>query len=157
MGSKGMESKILDARRGVDFIGVTCVFVCHDAKGNLLLHRRSSRCRDEQGRWDTGGGSLEFGETFEEAVRREIREEYCVIANNLKQICFFNVLRMNGKVRTHWVKVLFTAQVDPKKVKIGELDKMDEIGWFPIENLPKPMHSETMRNLKMIRKAGVKI
>ena len=29
--------KAFDLRKGVDFIGVTCVFYCHDGQGNLLL------------------------------------------------------------------------------------------------------------------------
>ena len=54
-----------DLKRGIDYIGVTVVFYCHDGAGRLLLHKRSVACRDEQGRWDVGGGSMEFGETFE--------------------------------------------------------------------------------------------
>lgn len=62
--------------RGIDYIGITCVFFCHDGEENILLHQRSEKCKDEQGNWDCGGGALEFGEEFEEGVRREIKEEY---------------------------------------------------------------------------------
>ncbi len=62
-------------KRGEDYIGVTCVFFCHDGNGRFLLHKRSEKCRDEQGRWDCGGGSMEHGETFEQAVCRESGEE----------------------------------------------------------------------------------
>lgn len=65
-----------DLRRGVDFIGVNCVFYCHDGNGKFLFHKRSKHCRDEHGHWDCGGGSMEFGETFEQTVRREVKEEY---------------------------------------------------------------------------------
>lgn len=41
----------IDSRRGVDHIGIACVFFCHDGNGKILLHRRSQFCRDEQGRW----------------------------------------------------------------------------------------------------------
>jgi ADP-ribose pyrophosphatase YjhB (NUDIX family) len=43
------------------------------------MHCRSKNCRDEQGCWDCGGGSMEFGETFEETVKREVEEEYGVV------------------------------------------------------------------------------
>ncbi len=71
----------MDLKKGVDFIGITCVFYCHDGKGKLLLHKRSKNCRDEVGRWHVGGGSMEFGEDFEETVKREIKEEYCTDAD----------------------------------------------------------------------------
>lgn len=149
--------KSFDLRKGVDFIGVTCVFYCHDGKGNLLMNKRSKNCRDEQGRWDPGAGSMEHGETFLEAVQREIKEEYCVMPKKIRFWGVNNVLRQNGKQRTHWIALLFTAEVDPKKAKIGEPEKMDEIGWFPINKLPKPPHSMVIPHLKMIRKAGAKI
>lgn len=55
----------IDVKRGVDCIGVTCIFLCHDGNKRVLLHKRSVNCRDEHGRWDCGGGALEFGEEFE--------------------------------------------------------------------------------------------
>jgi 8-oxo-dGTP diphosphatase len=149
--------KSFDLRKGVDFIGVTCVFFCHDGKGNLLMHKRSQKCRDEQGKWDTGCGSMEFGETFEQTVKREIKEEYCVTPKNLRQVGVFNVLRKNDKTQTHWIKVLFVAQVDPKKVKIGEPDKMENLQWFKSNRLPKPLHSQLKKDLERLKKIGVNI
>lgn len=149
--------KSFDLKNGVDFIGVTCVFYCHDGKGNLLMHKRSKNCRDEQGRWDPGAGSMEFGETFLEAAKREIREEYCAVPKNVRLWTTSNVLRWNGKTRTHWIALLFTAEVDSKKAKIGEPEKMDDIGWFPIDKLPRPLHSMVKKHLKMIREAGATI
>lgn len=152
-----MKEKSFDLQKGVDFIGVTCVFYCHDGKGNLLMNKRSRNCRDEHGRWDPGSGSMEFGETLHQTVKREIREEYCVTPKNIKLWAVNNALRFNGKIRTHWVAFLFTVEVDPKKCKIGEPDKMDDIGWFPIARLPRPLHSMTLKHLKMIREHGGKI
>ncbi len=65
----------IDLKRGVDFIGVTVAFIIHDGNKNFLLQKRSKNCRDEQGTWDVGGGSMEFGEEWDEAVNREIQEE----------------------------------------------------------------------------------
>lgn len=149
--------KSFDLRKGVDFIGVTCVFYCHDGKGNLLMHKRSKNCRDEQGCFDPGAGSMEFGETFAETVKREIREEYGVTPKNVQFWGANNVLRYNGKTKTHWIAMLFTAEVDPQKCIIGEPEKMDEIGFFPINKLPRPLHSMVRHHLKMIRQAGAKI
>lgn len=149
--------KTRDSKNGVDHIGVTCVFFCHDGKGNLLMQKRSQECRDERGRWDCGSGSMEFGETFEETVRREIKEEYCVNPIDLKFCGVRNVLRKNGKIRTHWVALVFAAKVDPKRAKIGEKRKIEKIGLFPIKKLPSPQHSMLKKHLATVRKAGVRL
>ncbi len=78
---------------GFDYIGVTCVFYCYDKKGRLLLHKRSNKCRDEIGQWDAGGGQVEFGETFDQAVRREVTEELCADIKKLTFAGINNVLR----------------------------------------------------------------
>ncbi len=44
---------------------------------------------------------MEFGETFEEVVRREILEEYKVKLTKLQLCGFKNALRQNGKTKTH--------------------------------------------------------
>ncbi|EKD90742.1 MAG: hypothetical protein ACD_30C00092G0010 [uncultured bacterium] len=132
-------------KKGVDYIGVTCVFFCHDGRGRFLLHKRSKLCQDEQGNWDAGGGSLEHGEEFEEGVRREIKEEYCTTVLDLKYLGAHNVLRKNKGKKTHWIALIFVARVDAKKVKIGEPKYMDEIGWFTKDNLPTPLHTQHPR------------
>lgn len=142
-------------QKGVDHIGVTCVFYCHDGKGKFLLHKRSNNCRDEVGRWDCGGGALEIGESFEQAVRREIKEEYCVEPVGLQMFGVNNVIRKNGGQATHWVAILFVAEVDPRKVKIGEPKKMEKLGWFSKENFPKPLHSMLETHFNMLKDSGV--
>jgi ADP-ribose pyrophosphatase YjhB (NUDIX family) len=128
-------------KKGVDYIGITCVFFCHDGQGNFLLHKRSEKCRDEVGRWDCGGGAMEVGETFEQAVRREIKEEYGCDVLDLKFLRANNVLRTNGGEKTHWVALIFAAKVDPKQVINGEPEKMVEVGWFKPDAFPQPLHS----------------
>src|SRR6185295_6821186 len=63
-------------KKGIDHIGVTVVYFCHDGKGNVLMAKRSANTRDEQGRWDIGGGGVEFGDTVEDTLRKKIKEEY---------------------------------------------------------------------------------
>lgn len=142
-------------KKGVDYIGVGCVFYCHDGKGKLLMNKRSKKCRDEKGRWDVGGGAMRKGETFESAVRREIMEEYCSEVIDLKFVSVQNVIRKNGKEKTHWIALIFAAQVIPEKVKIGEPSKMEEIGWFSLDNLPAPIHSMFHEHIKLVKETGI--
>jgi len=128
---------------------VSCVFICHDAVGRILLARRGAGARDEPGTWDTGAGGIELGETFEEAVSREVREEYATDALEIETIGVRNVLRSNPA--THWIAVLFAVSVDPATVMIGEPHKFDRLNWFAPDALPNPLHSQTAAGLEMFR------
>jgi 8-oxo-dGTP diphosphatase len=126
---------------GLDYVGVTTPFYCHDGKGNILMHKRTTECRDEHGRWDTGSGKLEFNLSLEENVLQEVLEEYgCkgVIEGKLPAHDIFREL--NG-AKTHWIAVPFFVRVNPSEVKNGEPHKIAELGWFPINKLPEPLHT----------------
>jgi 8-oxo-dGTP diphosphatase len=144
-----------DLKRGVDFIGVTICFVVHDGSGNFLLQKRSQKCRDEQGTWDVGGGALEFGETMEQGVAREVKEELMVAPNEIQFLAAYEAHRTHNGNPTHWIALSHAAKVDPKKVKIGEPDRIDEIGWFNMNNLPSPLHSQMMKSLLLAQAAGI--
>lgn len=131
---------------GIDYIGITTSFYCI-AGGKLLLHKRSKNCRDEHGRWDNGGGQLEFGETPVSGVLREIKEELGCKAEIIEQLPAVSVFRTQKGIKTHWLAVGFIVRVDPKKVKIMEPHKIDDIGWFTLNNPPHPLHSELRRIL----------
>lgn len=137
---------------GVDYIGVTVNFFCYDRKGNLLLQKRSNKARDEHNRWDCGGGAVRFGETFEEAVKREMKEEYCCVPIKLDFAGVNNVLRVNQGIKTHWVCLIYAVLVDPKRVKIGDKKKIDDLRWFRKNKLPKPLHSMYINHLKFIER-----
>jgi 8-oxo-dGTP diphosphatase len=126
---------------------VSVVFVCH-GEGRLLLARRARGARDEPGTWDTGAGALEHGESFADAVRREVREEYRADALDVVTIGVRNVLRGGS----HWVAVVNAVRVDPAAVAIGEPHKFDELGWFPPDALPAPLHSQLPATLDMFRR-----
>lgn len=142
-------------KQGENFIGVTVVFYCYDNTKRLLLQKRSSNCRDEQGTWDCGGGSVDFGETLEEAVLRELQEEYCVAPEKLDFLGIKNVLRMNGDKKTHWIALIFAVKVNASYVKIGDAKKIDAIDWFMKDALPNPLHSMYLEHLAFVKEAGI--
>lgn len=126
---------------------VSVVFVCHDGRGRVLLARRGAGARDEPGTWDTGAGALEHGESFADAVRREVREEYAASPQDVETIGVRNVLRGGS----HWVAVVNAVRVDPAAVAIGEPHKFDELGWFDLSGLPAPLHSQLPATLELFR------
>mgnify|MGYP001616875105 CR=1 FL=1 len=128
-------------QKGVDYIGISVGYICHDGKGNYLMNKRGVNCRDEHGAWDFGGGSLEIGETVEACLKKEIKEEYGVDPIDYKLLGYIDVFRnLNGK-NTHWISIPFSVLVDPLKVVNGEPHKFDEIGWFKLDKLPYPLHT----------------
>lgn len=137
---------------GIDYIGVTTPFYCNDGKGNFLFHKRSSNCRDEHGRWDMGGGQIEFGETPEQAVLREVQEEYNCKGIIQKALPPYTILREQNSILTHWIGIPYFILVDPKDVKNNDPDKIEELGWFRMDNLPKPLHSGLAQGLKLYKK-----
>ena len=129
-------------KKGEDYTGITVVYLCHDGKGKILLNKRSKNCRDEHGCWDPGGGGLEHGETVEQALRKEINEEYCTDVLDYEFLGYRDVHRENNGKKTHWIALDFKVQVIPEKVKNGEPHKFDAVEWFTLEKLPQPLHSQ---------------
>lgn len=126
---------------GLDYIGISTPFYCNDGKGNFLLHKRSKHCRDEQGRWDPGSGQLEHGAALEENVLREVMEEYGCRGEIQERLPAHDIFRDMDGQKTHWLAIPFFVKVNPSLVRMNEPDKMDEIGWFRLDNLPNPLHT----------------
>lgn len=129
-------------KKGEDYTGVTIVYLCHDGNGNILLNKRSNNCRDEHGTWDPGGGGLEFGDTVENTLKKEIAEEYCTNVLGYKFLGYRDVHREHNGKKTHWIALDFKVLVDKEKVKNGEPHKFDAIEWFTLKTLPTPLHSQ---------------
>lgn len=135
--------------KGVEYIGVCVVYFCHDGRGNVLMAKRSVNSRDEQGIWDIGGGAVEFGSTIDETLKNEIYEEYCAKVLTYEFLGFRDVHRENKGQKTHWIALDYKVLIDPNGVKIGEPHKFDDIGWFKLEDLPKPQHSQFPKFLEL--------
>ncbi len=128
--------------KGVDYIGVCIVYFCHDGKGRFVMAKRSVRARDEQGRWDIGGGALEFADSVEDTLKKEILEEYNARALAIEFLGFRDVHRKNQGKPYHWIALDFKVKIDPEGVKINEPHKFDELSWFALDKLPEPLHSQ---------------
>jgi 8-oxo-dGTP diphosphatase len=139
--------------KGIECIGIAVVYFCHDGAGNVLLAKRSSNARDEIGRYDIGGGAVEFGENIEETVKKEIKEEYSTDVKNLEFLGFRDVHRRQDDLVTHWIALDFKVLVDRTQAKIGEPHKFDALGWFTLDTLPSPVHSQLPTFLEKYRDA----
>jgi 8-oxo-dGTP diphosphatase len=129
-------------KKGEDCTGITIVYFCYDSRGNFLLSKRTAQCRDEHGRWDPGGGALEFGDTVEDTLRKEIAEEYGTEVLAYEFLGYRDVHREHEGRPTHWIALDFKVLVDHSKVKNGEPHKFERLEWFTLDNLPQPLHSQ---------------
>lgn len=136
---------------GVDYPGVALVYFCHDGEGKFLMALRSEQSRDEQGRWDIGGGALDFGDTVEATLAREIGEEYCTDVLDATFLGYRDVHRTHAGTPTHWVALDFAVRVDPAKARIGEPHKFDGLGWFTLDTIPERTHSQFPTFLDLYR------
>ncbi len=66
-------------------MGESIACIIYRDKKLLVAHRNPTG--DMGGRWEFPGGKVDSGESFEEAVVREMREEFSVGATVLQKIC----------------------------------------------------------------------
>ena len=140
-------------KKGVDYIGVSVGATILNDKGELFLAKRSRLCKNERGCWETPGGSVEYGETLANAVKREIKEEYGVDIKLLEQFPASDHIIPSDK--QHWVATSFLAKIKKgQEPKIMEPTRCDAIGWFPLDKLPKPLSLITQMDIKYLKRGA---
>jgi ADP-ribose pyrophosphatase YjhB (NUDIX family) len=140
MSFEKLSSAVLRQHKGKSFPGISTVFFCHDGAGRIFFTRRSQNTRDEQGKWDIGAGGLKWGQTAEENLRRELKEEYGASASEVEFLGYRDVFRkLADGTPTHWLGLDFLVLVDPSEVRVMEPDMIDDSGWFTLDKLPSPM------------------
>lgn len=145
----------MHGQRGFDFIGISASFVVHDGHGRILLQKRGPKARDEQGNWDVGGGAIEFGETIEQTIHREIKEELGCEVLDMEFLTVYDAHREHEGRKTHWVAIIYAVRVDPAKVTNGEPHKIAELGWFTSQTLPTPLHSQFNKSFHIAVQKGI--
>ena len=132
-------------KRGIDYIGVGVGAIIVDNRGRLFLARRGIKAKNESGLWEFPGGSVEFGETMESALRREMREEFGIeiIVGKLLDVVD-HILKEEGQ---HWVSPTFLCTITSGEPSIMEPEKCAEIGWFRPDEVPKELTQISRENL----------
>jgi len=143
MAQRKLSPATLRAHKGVSFTGISTPFICYDKTGKIFMAKRSKNARDEHGRWDCGSGGLKHGESVEESMLRELREEYGVTKPiSVDFLGYFDAFReLPDGTPTHWVVLSFAVQVKTADVHIMEPHMVDDSGWFELNALPEPLHS----------------
>lgn len=143
MAFEKLSAEELRKHKGKSFTGIGTIFWCYNSNNQLFWAKRSKNARDEQGTWEPGGGGLKFGQTLEDNIRRELKEEYDVEPLEMELMGYRDVFRKSDDgTPTHWLCMDFAVKVDPSKVRINEPDMIDDSGWYSMGELPSPLHSQ---------------
>ncbi|XP_020572646.1 nudix hydrolase 1 [Phalaenopsis equestris] len=106
---------------------------------SILLGRRLSPVG--YGTFALPGGRLEFGESFEECARREVKEETGMDVGRVDVLTVVNMVAQDIPEPTHFVTLIVRAElVDLDQTPVNlELDKCSGWAWYEWTELPKPL------------------
>ena len=98
----------------------------------LLLIKRAAE--PSKGKWSVPGGSVEWGESLEEALKREVREETGLEIEVEKVAGVFDLL-IQGEdgIQYHYVIIDYFAH--PTGGTLAPGDDAAEARWVPVEEL----------------------
>lgn len=137
-------------KRGVDYIGVGIGAVVVNRNGKLFLSKRGKKTQNEKGKWELPGGALEFGDSFEATIIREMKEEFDITVQVVDTLSPFNHIIPDE--HQHWVALCFMCKLINGTPKIMEPEKSEQIGWFDLLELDKlPLALPAQYRLKQIR------
>ena len=101
-------------------------FAIIEREGMVMLARRR-----DIGWWNLPGGGLESGETVDEGLLREVREEVCA------EVRVARLVGVYSKPQKNEVVLTFLCHLEHgQEEAIGTSDEVSEIGWFAPEALP---------------------
>jgi len=137
-------------------IGVGAVI--EDGAGRILLVKHiPERGGFWQGKWICPGGELELGETIEEGIKREVKEETQLEIDLVASLHPFDrIVRSNDKATLHVIYIDYLARVTGGKLKPGS--DIGQAIWVEKERIPQiweELHDDTKRLLQIAKIIGV--
>lgn len=122
-------------------------------EGKLLLGLRQGS--HGEGEWSFPGGHLDFGETIEETVRREVKEETGLEVGKIELISVADEMRYIKSDGKHYVNIGFKAEYIGGEPRVMESDKCKKWRWFSPNNLPERLLEGTELNIKNYKRKKI--
>lgn len=116
-------------------------------RSELLLTKRAFD--PAKGKWDLPGGFMDCGETAEESVKRECKEELGVDVENITYLCSGPDRYLFKGINYHTLGFVFSASIK-KGQHISPLDDVADVAFFasdkiPWDELAFPILTQTIR------------
>jgi 8-oxo-dGTP diphosphatase len=142
-------------KKGIDFIGVGAGALVFNKEGKVLLAQRGPKANNEAGKWDFPGGTVEFGETIEDTLKRELIEELGIEIEIRELLDVVN--HILPEVGQHWISPSYIAIHLSGEGKILEPEKCTAFDWFYIKDIdPKQLTQSSLSNYeKYVEKFGL--
>ena len=138
-------------KAGSDYIGVGVRALIFNEEGKIFLTKRGPEAKNERGKWEIPGGSVEFGETFAETIKREVMEEYGVTIS-VKEMLHLADHIIPDEYQ-HWVSPTFICEITEGTPDIKEPEKCTDMGWFSLEEAQKlPLSIVTKQDIEILIK-----
>ncbi|MBT3817360.1 MAG: NUDIX domain-containing protein [Candidatus Magasanikbacteria bacterium] len=136
---------------GTDCIGVGCGALILNDKEEILLLKRGKASKNQVGVWSKIGGSVEFGDTVEETLLKEAKEE---IDCDIELLQFINYAdHLLPEEKQHWVSFNYLAKIISGTPKIMEPEKCSDMQWFHIDDLPEnACHYAVIKPVELYKK-----
>lgn len=101
-----------------------------DSKGRLYLQRRSMNKDIQPGKWDTAvGGHIDYGESVDEALRREVREELGITQFTPIHNFTYNFRSSVERELVYSYRTIYEGEIkiDPVEIDEGRYWDIDDI------------------------------
>jgi 8-oxo-dGTP diphosphatase len=121
--------------------------------GQVLLGKR--RGSHGAGYYAAPGGHIEYGESFEAAARREVREETGLEITELRLLTVGNYLFSREDGARHYIDVDFVCEASAGEVQLCEPEKCDGWGWYDLAALPTPLFIVTQRMIESLQAGAI--
>ncbi len=95
--------------------------------GKVLIVRRSKGARGDFGTWELPGGRLEFGETPEQALCREVIEEVGIAVDILRPLDCWSFLKEED---TQIIGVTYLCKPQLESVEVQLSNEHTEYSWI---------------------------
>jgi len=119
----------------------------------LLVKHKPERGGFWRGKWICPGGALEPGETIEEGIKREVREETQLEIDLLAPLPpFERIVKSNDQVLLHVIYIDYLARVSGGELKPGS--DIAQAIWVEkkrIKEIWEELHDDTKRLLEIAK------